>query len=252
MESTFAAMAERIRSQMSGLKESDRLRRELVANVSHDLRTPLASLRGYLEALTLKEESIGPAERRVCLETASRSAERLSRLTLELFELAKLDAYELTPELEPFSPAELIQDVMLKFQLRARQKGIDISVDIPPDAPFVNGDIGMIERVLSNLLENALRHTPERDRIKLSVRPNADDCVLMVEDTGAGISSKDLPHVFKRFYRSADGGRLAAGSGLGLAIAQRIVDLHGGKLSVDSEAGIGSVFAFNLPVAPAS
>ncbi|MEA3413812.1 MAG: ATP-binding protein [Pseudomonadota bacterium] len=252
MEVTFAAMAGRIHSQMNSLRESDRLRRELVANVSHDLRTPLASLRGYLETLLMKEDSIGPAERRACLETASRSAERLSRLILELFELAKLDARELTPEREPFSPAELVQDVMLKFQLRARQKGIDIEVDITPDAPFVNGDIGMIERVLNNLLENALQHTPEQGCIRLSVGPDARGCVVAVADTGDGISGKDLPHVFERFYRSANRGNRNGGAGLGLAIAQRIVDLHGGKLSVHSEAGIGSVFAFDLPAVPTS
>ncbi|MEA3410180.1 MAG: HAMP domain-containing sensor histidine kinase, partial [Pseudomonadota bacterium] len=144
------------------------------------------------------------------------------------------------------------QDVMLKFQLRARQKGIDIEVDITPDAPFVNGDIGMIERVLNNLLENALQHTPEHGRIRLSVGPDARGCVVAVADTGDGIPGKDLPHVFERFYRSASRGKRNGGAGLGLAIAHRIVDLHGGKLSVDSEAGTGSVFAFNLPAAPTS
>lgn len=247
MEANFAGMAERIRNQMGSLREADRMRRELFANVSHDLRTPLASLVGYLETLIIKDKNISHEQRRTYLATAHRNTERLSKLILELFELAKLDARELKPEPEAFSPAELVQDVALKFRIRARKKGIKLHAGITPNASFVNADIGMIERVLNNLLDNALRHTPPGGSIRLSVQSNDQNCRIKVADTGRGISERDLPHVFKRFYRSTDRAKDDSGCGLGLAIAHRIVELHGGRISIDSKLNSGSVFVLDLP-----
>ena len=246
---TFASMAERIQEQMTQLRETDSLRRELVANVSHDLRTPLASLEGYLETLLLKEDTLTAEERKRYLAIAGRHAKRLSKLVLELFELAKLDARELKPHTEPFSPAELLHDVMQKYQLRAREQGVDIVVDRVPDAAFAEADIGMIERVLDNLIENALRHTPAGGTIRLSVSVAGDHVTVKVADTGCGIPAEALPHVFKRFYRTtSESDGTARGAGLGLAIAQRIVELHGGRISVESVIDSGSVFGIDLPV----
>ncbi len=244
---TFTGMAERIGSQLARLRDTDALRRELVANVSHDLRTPLSSLKGYLETLLLKDASLSEAERCRYLETASRHAERLSRLVEELFELAKLDAREIQPHVEPFSLGELIQDVMQKFRLRAREQGIQIEVDMAPDAPFAAADIGMIERVLDNLIENALQHTPAGGTIRLALETRGDHVRVKVADTGRGIPAEDLPHIFERFYRKDPEAGGHGGAGLGLAIAQRIVELHGGRLSVDSAQSRGSVFGFDLP-----
>lgn len=248
MRETFAEMAGRIREQMGRLKQTDSLRRELVANVSHDLRTPLASMRGYLETLLLKDESLSAEDRRRYLETANRHAERLGHLIEELFELAKLDARELKPRPEPFSLAELVHDVAQKFELRAAARNIRLEVQIDDSIPFAEADIGLIERVLDNLIENALQHTPEGGSIKLMLNDARDRVIVRVADTGHGIPSEDLPHVFERFYRRIDGGNNGTGAGLGLAIAQRIVALHGGTLQVESAVEHGSTFSFDLPV----
>ena len=250
---SFYEMAVHIHAQMERLRETDDLRRELVANVSHDLRTPLASLQGYLETLIVKDATLDEDERRVYLETAQRHAQHLAKLVMELFELAKLDAKEIKPNREPFPLAELVHDVTQKFQLPAREKGINIKVDTTPDTPFAEADIGMIERVLDNLIDNALQHTPKGGSIHLSVAANDSQVTVRVRDSGSGIPDNELPYIFERFYRkvsSEDGNR--SGAGLGLAIAQRIVELHGSRISVKSAVDRGSEFDFSLPVYPAA
>lgn len=248
MTLTFQQMARRIHSQMKKLQETDSLRRELVANVSHDLRTPLSSLKGYLETLLLKDQDISDQERRSYLEIAHRHADRLSRLVVELFELAKLEANEVQPQRESFSVAELVYDVAQKFNLRAQQKNIDLKVEINEDLPYVDADLGMIERVLDNLIDNAIKHTPSGGVIRLQLAPKDSLVDIIVADTGYGIAEDELPHIFKRFYRK--GGHhegVGAGAGLGLAIAHRIVELHGSTLSVSSYEHQGTVFEFQLP-----
>ncbi len=242
----FVRMAEQIIAQVRALKRTDALRRELVANVSHDLRTPIASLQGYLETLRMKEAELSEEDRRQYLDIAVRHGERLGTLVAELFELAKLDAGPAELQPEPFHLAELVQDVALKFRLRAGQAGVEIVTHIAPDLPFVRADIGLIERVLENLLENALRHTPAGGRIDLQVQRAADRVGVQVADTGEGISPEELPHVFDRFYQSRKGeGR--GGAGLGLAIAKRILDLHASPIGVESPPGGGTRFDFSLP-----
>ena len=246
---SFAEMARHIHAQMERLRETDSLRRELVANVSHDLRTPMASLQGYLETLMLKDKDLTSAERQAYLETACRHADRLTRLVFELFELAKLDAKELQPNCEPFPLAELVQDVTQKFRLRAEQQGVRIEVDAIPDAPFAEADIGMIERVLDNLIDNALQHTPRGGEIRITIADRDGQITVRVKDSGTGIPEQELPHIFERFYRkAASNSDNGGGAGLGLAISQRIVELHGSSLSVSSALNRGSEFAFSLPV----
>jgi two-component system OmpR family sensor kinase len=247
LSNTFLEMAVHIRAQMERLRETDSLRRELVANVSHDLRTPLSSLTGYLETLLLKENSLSPAERREYLEIANRHAERLKKLVYDLFELAKLDAHELTPAREPFLLTELTQDVIQKFQLRARQANVTIEADESTDIPFVDADIGLIERVLDNLIDNALQHTPSGGSIHIAVESGNSEINIKVKDTGSGISKEVLPHIFDRFYHKTTGAGSTNGTGLGLAISQRIIELHGGKLTVSSIINNGSEFNFSLP-----
>jgi two-component system OmpR family sensor kinase len=249
---TFCEMAAHIRAQVERLRETDSLRRELIANVSHDLRTPLASLNGYLETLLLKDGNLTDSERREYLETACRHGERLTKLVFDLFELAKLDAHELKPEREPFPLTELIQDVTQKFQLRARQANVKLAIDAAPDIPFVDADIGMIERVLDNLIDNALQHTPAGGSIHLSLELRDSEITVRVKDSGKGIPEEAIPHIFDRFYRkspaaSNSSGAGAGGAGLGLAISQRIIELHGGKLSVNSILNKGAEFNFSLP-----
>ena len=250
MSATFKEMAQQIHSQMLRLKETDALRRELVANVSHDLRTPLASLKGYLETLLLKNEILSDEDRKKYLKVANNNSERLNKLVTELFELAKLDAGELKLHKEVFSLAELVHDVVQKFTLRAEKQNINIEIDIDADVPYVEADIGLIERVLDNLIDNALKNTPENGRITL--RLNADEVRVQVNvaDTGRGIAEDELPHIFQRFYKKTDNEQphSQSGAGLGLAIAQRIIELHGGRLSVKSILHQGTEFDFALPV----
>lgn len=249
MSITFQEMAERIYKQLHQLKETDALRRELVANVSHDLRTPLSSLKGYLDTLLLKDETLTDEDRRKYLTIAQTNTNRLSKLVVELFELAKLDADELKPGREAFSIAELVYDVAQKFELRAAQKDISLEVIAPDNLPYVYADVGMIERVLDNLIDNALQHTPARGTISIQLRHVQEQVTVAVTDTGHGIATKDLPHIFKRFYRQSAGESGAgSGAGLGLAIAYRIVELHGSKLFVKSEPDRGTEFDFDLPV----
>lgn len=245
---SFDDMARQITAQMEHLEETDRLRRELVANVSHDLRTPLASLQGYLETLLLKKDSLSPSEQREYVEIAAKHSQRLGKLVSELFELARLDSTEATPEREPFSLAELVQDVLQKYELRARDAGVRLDVRLDAPVPFVYANIGLIERVLENLLENALRHTPTGGSVKLVLVPGEDRVTVRLSDTGCGIADQDLPHIFDRFYRSSKPDtRNSDGAGLGLAIARRILELHGGRIDAASEAPSGTTFTFDLP-----
>lgn len=250
---TFDQMAERIINQLNELKTQDKLRRELVAQVSHDLRTPLASLHGYLETLQLKAASLSEEERREYLSIALRHSERLTRLVMDLFELAKLDATHAPPRCEAFGPAELVQDVVQKFQLLAQQRGVTLNMEITGDMPLVAAEIGLIERVMENLIENALEHTPNGGNVVVSLRHNAECVLITVKDSGSGIETADLPRIFDRFYQSGNDHRGKGHAGLGLAIAKQIIDLHHQSIEVNSAPGNGAAFTFSLAVVtPAS
>jgi signal transduction histidine kinase len=244
---SFDQMAERITAQLEALKQKDSLRREMVAQVSHDLRTPLAALRGYLESLKLKEQELTSEERADYLAIALRQSERLTRRVGELFELAKLDAQETQPECEPFAPAELAQDVVQKFQLKAQEKRLRLELEPVEGLPFVHADIALTERVLENLIENALRHTPAGGSVSVSLRQQDEMASIKVTDSGSGIAEADRPLIFKSFYRAKDQ-QHGDSTGLGLAIAKRIVELQGGEINVTSQLGEGSSFNFTLPV----
>ena len=243
-------MSQRIADQIEQLRLADATRREMVANISHDLRTPLASLQGYLETLQIKEDSFTPEERRKYIELAVRHGERLSRLVAELFELTMLDSTGTRLDFEPFSLTELVQDVTQKFQLEAERKGLALETEIPGDAPFVRADIGLIERVLENLIENAIKYTPGGGTVRLTLVAGADGIETRVADSGQGIPAADLDHVFERFYRVEKArGDSPEGAGLGLAIAHRILQLHDSPIEVESAPGHGAAFTFSLPLA---
>src|SRR5215813_8567465 len=247
---TFQAMTQRIHQQVQTLQHTDRLRRELVAHVSHDLRTPLAALHGYLETLCLKDTQLTPQDRRHYLDIAVRHSTRLGKLVAELFELAKLDTQETQLHAEAFSLAELVQDVVQKFQLMAHQKQQRLQAQLADDLPFVWADIGLIERVLDNLLQNALQYTAPGGTIRVGSGLQALAFPVQVTDTGYGIPPEDLPYIFDRFYRAAQGHQdTAGGVGLGLAIAKRILELHGSAIAVDSTVHGGTTFTFPLPIA---
>jgi signal transduction histidine kinase len=245
---TFVGMSERIRQQVDKLKRTDRLRRELVANVSHDLRTPITSMQGYLETLLLKEESLSPGERTDYLNSALKQCRRLSKLVSELFELAKLDSGHTRLHREAFAIGELVQDVALKFRMHAERKGIEIHTRIGKDLPFVYADIALIERVLDNLIDNALRHTPEKGKVEIILDQTGGGVSVQIADTGCGIPPEELEHIFDRFYQvQKNESQASGGAGLGLAIAKRILDLHASRLAVDTVPQLGTRFGFALP-----
>ena len=242
-------MAETIQRQLSALQEDDRLRRELVTNVSHDLRTPLASMQGYIETLIIKDEALDAGTRKQYLEIARRHATHLNRLIQDLFELAMLDSRSVTPEFERFLLAELIHDVVQEFELQARDANVALEVNPPDDSVSVYADISLIQRVLENLVGNALKHTPAGGRVSISVQRSAAAVGVSVADTGPGIAEDALPHIFDRFYRADQhNGPSRDSMGLGLAITKRILELHSSEISVVSRDRQGSRFHFDLPV----
>ena len=247
LAANFRDLAHRMAGQLAKLKQADVLRRELVANVSHDLKTPLATLQGYVDTLLLKDERLSQQERLSYLQIASRSGERLSRLVANLIELAKLDAKEVTLRMEPFSPAELLQDIAQKFQLKAQERKIGLETDLPERTPYVLADIGLIERVLENLIGNALTHTDPGGVVRVGLEVHENAVTFRVADTGVGIPEEEIPNVFERFYRISNGDRGGGeNAGLGLAITKSILDLHGTQMQVHSKVGLGTTFSFSL------
>jgi signal transduction histidine kinase len=250
LANAFCELSERVACQLRQLETNDQQRRELLANVSHDLRTPLASMQGYLELLLIRHGTLAPEEARSYLEVATKHCERLSKLVRDLFELTKLEANEVSLETEVFPLAELAQDVAQKFQLGAQRRGIALDAHVVEPAAPVRADIGKIERVLENLIENALRHTPGGGSIRIVVSAQDGRVCVAVSDTGQGIAPEHLDSVFDRYYRASRGEESDGGhAGLGLAISKRIVDLHGGSMRVESRLGAGSTFSFDLPAA---
>lgn len=251
---TFEHMAERISNQMHHIKEQDELRREMIANVSHDLRTPLTSMQGYLETLLRKTNNLTAQEQHHYLSIAVRQSRRVAHLAKELFELAKLEYEEARPNSEHFFIQELLQDVVQKFELAAQKKQVQITASLNQDLPMVYADIAMIERVLTNLLDNALRHTPEQGKIHLELQQSQEDTVIIrVTDTGEGIAEEHLPGLFERHstLRQSSSKR-HGGGGLGLLITKRILQLHGSHIEASSKPGEGASFTFNLPIRQAA
>ena len=250
LAATLEAISDRLTQQLADISTNDARRRELLANISHDLRTPLSSMQGYLETLLLKHGSLTREEERSYLEIAARHTERLGRLIGDLFQLTKLEANEVRINPEPFSIAELAHDVMQKFSLSAEQRSLELAVDVPHDLPSVDGDIALIERVLENLIENAMRHTPPRGTIRVTGRHDsaAGRAHVCISDTGKGIPKEQIAKVFDRYYTVSRSESGETGStGLGLAITRHVVSLHGGQITVSSELGVGTTFCFDLP-----
>lgn len=244
---TFDTMANRLVAQLDELEKTDQLRRELVANISHDLRTPLTSLRGYLETLALKQSSLTDADRHRYLEGAIRQADRLNRLVSDLFELARLESGTQEMEIEALALAELAHDAVQQFRLQARERGVELLVQVPDGPAMVEGDMGLLARVLDNLIDNGLQHTPAGGRVSLGLRETRQWVSVEVVDTGCGISPDDLPYVFDRFFRDQERDLTGDHAGLGLAITKRIVELHGGTIDVESQLDRGTKFSVTLP-----
>jgi signal transduction histidine kinase len=249
LSAAFNHMADTIVTNIEEMKKTDNLRRELIANVSHDLRTPLALIHGYLETILMKDDAMMPQQRRQYLETIFANTKMLSNLVGELFELSKLDAKQTQPKPEPFSIGELVQDVVMKFQPQAEQRKVRLRTQFPHDLPFVYADIGMIERALSNLIDNALRYTEDIGVVTIELCRHNGSVLVKVSDTGYGIPSEDLPYLFERFYRVEKSRlRTSGGTGLGLAITKKMIEAHNSTITVESMPNVGTTFVFSLPI----
>lgn len=245
--STFNEMASTLKEQYEKVRTTDELRRELISYVSHDLRTPLAALQGYLETWQLKKDNISESESAELIQIAVNNAQHISSLVEQLFELAHLDAENAKLILEPVSIAELAQDVIQKLALEADKKGVTLDVEPRDSALLVLANIEKIERVFTNLLDNAIRHSEKGGFVSIKMTVLANKLKISIIDNGCGIAPADLPHIFEAHYRaenSAQGER--TNSGLGLAITRRIVELHNSKIIVKSEIGRGCAFEFEL------
>jgi len=247
----LAHTQQRLAEQDAELQAHERRRHELLANVSHDLRTPLASMQGYIELLLLRHGSLEPAEERNYLQTAARQGEKLTRLVGDLFDLTRLDAGELPIDAEDFAPAELAHDLVHKLADQARQRGLALEASCTTGGLRVHADLGLVARVLEGLVENALRHTPSGGRVAIEIDADGNRARVAVRDTGSGIAADALPGIFERYERASRvrGADHSEHAGLGLAIARRIVELHGSRLEVSSSEGAGTRVSFGLPLA---
>lgn len=243
----FNEMADILTQNIDKLKEVENLRRELIANVSHDLRTPIAIIRGYLETLQIKEENLTAEDRKRYIEMVSNSSEKLERLVNELFELSKLEANQIKPQKEAFIISELVNDMGTKYQLIAKNKKITIDTFLSKELAPVFADISLIERVIQNLLDNAIKFTPPNGNISITTEKCVNNHVkITIADTGIGIPEKDRELIFARYYRANNFTDLKNSTGLGLAIAKKILDLHSSTLDLKSIENHGSSFSFRL------
>jgi two-component system, OmpR family, phosphate regulon sensor histidine kinase PhoR len=230
------------------LRRLERVRRDFVANVSHEFRTPLTAIQGFAETL-LAGAMDDPQNRERFLEIIVEHARRLARLTEDLLKLSKMDADRLELEIRRVSVSQLIESCIETTQHRATEKEIAISVQPSDTVPDIAGDRRRLAEVLQNLLDNALQYTLSRGEIFVSAKPRDGEVVFTVADTGIGIPKADQSRIFERFYRvDAARSRELGGTGLGLSIAKHIVEVHGGRIWVDSEIGRGSQFHFTVPI----
>jgi len=238
-------LAQAFNSMADDLERAEKLRRSMVADTAHELRTPLSNIQGYLEAID--DGVIAPDT--ATIHSLYEEANLLSRLVADLQELALADAGELKLLTQPFDITELINRAVAAAGTQAAVKEVALSTDLPVNLPAVNIDPQRISQVLHNLLKNAIAYTAKGDTINLAARQEDNQLAVSVTDTGEGISPEDIPNIFERFYRADKSRtRTAGGSGLGLSIAKKLVELHGGKIEVRSALGKGTQFIFTIPL----
>lgn len=241
----FGELGESFNSMAASLDKSEQARRRLLADLTHDLRTPLAVIEGTVDAMLdgvyqPNQETLGSIKEETAL---------LTRLVADLRDLSLAEAGQLKLAVEATNLAELVQKRISQVDVIARKKNISVKTDIAKVLPKTEVDRGRIEQVVPNLLANAVNHTPSGGTVTVSVLSDRDDVLVSVADTGEGIPAEHLPHIFERFYRVDDArSRTVGGVGLGLAIAKQMVELHRGRIWVESEVGKGGKFSFTLPV----
>ncbi len=248
IEHIFEKMAARIQSQLAALTTKDKQRRQLVAQVSHDLRTPLASMLGFIESLKLQRDKLSAAEQEEFLEIAYRQGRRLSHMIDSLFQLSSLEAKEVNPQLEPFVPLELLFDIRQKYAIRIEEAGLSLEIEHAQSGAFAMGDVSLFERVLDNLIDNAMVHAQPSSEITLGIENAAGKIGISINNRGEPIEDGELDALFDPFYRAGSQSANKRHAGLGLAISKRIMESLNGEISVRNTAD-GVVFTVYLPLA---
>jgi two-component system phosphate regulon sensor histidine kinase PhoR len=241
------ALAEKVGHDIAQLRRSDQVRKDFTANVSHELRTPLAAIKAFAETLT-GGAAEDPEHRMEFILEIERNADRMTRLVDDLLTLSALDSGTRPPATESVDLMRLAGEVTATLKPLAGRKELGLRVEPFRDIPPVRGDRGQLKQVLTNLLDNAIKFTPEKGVIRVSASRAEGWVTVAVQDTGPGIPAEDLPRIFERFYRVDKArSRELGGTGLGLAIVKHIMEAHGGSVAVESRPGEGSTFRFTLP-----
>jgi signal transduction histidine kinase len=244
-------MAAAVQESVESLRATDELRRELVANIGHDLRTPLAGLIGYLEEAERHLEQERRDEALAALATAEQQGDYLRRLVRDLFELSLLERPRTELRTEPVPVAELVRDAVASHRPGFREKGVALEIDLAPSLPVIPGDGVRLMRAIGNLITNALRHTPPEGSVTVRAEQSESHVEIAVCDTGEGMPPDQLEQVLNRQGQSPVH-RSEAGTGLGLAISRAVARAHGGTLVAESTPGEGSTFALRLPLSASS
>lgn len=243
----FNMMADELEQSFSRQRALEQSRRDLVAAVSHDLRTPLTSIRAMVEALA-DGVVTDPATVQRYYRTIDSQIESLSGLINDLFELSQLETRQIELQLEPVNLNDLLSDVLESMQAQARSKEVTLRGIFGEDMPIIKAEFAKVQRVLHNLVQNAIRHTPASGSVSLETRVVPGGVQVDVTDTGEGVAAEDLPHIFEQFFRGEKSrSRETGGAGLGLAIARGIIEAHHGRIWVESQVGHGTRFSFVLP-----
>ncbi len=259
----FNNMAGHIEAMMDKLRDKEQFQRQLIANISHDLRTPMASMRGYVETLSLHAETMSTEDRDRYLGIINGNLVHLDKLIDHMLVLSRFDSGQAIFQMEEFPLGELAESILMRCEGLSAERDISLDLNIGAADTLVIADPLQIAQVLQNLVENGIKFNRDGGRVVISLDDSGSTLKVSVSDTGLGISEEDLPHIFKRFYtidksrtRAVVGSGLATtqdhlgqSSGLGLAIASKIVDGHGSMLQVESKLGEGTIFTFNLKAA---
>jgi two-component system sensor histidine kinase BaeS len=240
-------LAQSFNHMAASLQRTESLRQELIGNVAHELRTPLASIKGYMEGLI---DGVLPAQAET-FQHVHREADRMQRLVDDLQELSRVEAGAIKLELQSIPVSRLVEAARSRLGRQFEEKGVSLETDLAEELPPVRADESRIGQVLLNLVGNALQYTPAGGRVCIRARREGDAVRLSVEDNGIGIAAEDLPHVFERFYRTDKSrSRAGGGTGIGLTIARHLIEAHGGAIQAESAgAGRGSTLVFTLPAA---
>src|SRR5579863_4121411 len=249
LATSFNAMADTIEADVNELRRQEQMCRDMIANIAHDMLTPLTAIQGFNEALA--DDVISqPAQRQETAQLIGRETLRLRRLVVDMQQMTSLESGQAQLELAPLDMHTLVDETLAVIHPECEQADITVRNEIDPATPPVLADSDRITQVLLNLLDNARRHTPSGGTITLGAIPKEAMLHVWVSDSGSGIASEDLPHIFERFYR-VDKSRTGAtgGSGLGLSIVKAIITAHGGTISAESTPGKGTRIVFTLPLA---